>query len=91
MPPAERSAGTSAPILEAARLIRTARHLIAFMGAGISVESGIRRFSALTACAASTIHVCWSWTTSSGTPERAWEARGFLRTLLTQNTDRPTP
>ena len=39
------SAGNGEPcIAEAARLIRSARHLVAFTGAGISVESGIPPF-----------------------------------------------
>ena len=41
---ADRASNPRAAILEAARIIRHARHLTAFTGAGISVESGIPPF-----------------------------------------------
>jgi NAD-dependent deacetylase len=44
MPSADRASDPRGAILEAARIIRGARYLTAFTGAGISVESGIPPF-----------------------------------------------
>jgi hypothetical protein len=98
-------------IAEAALLIRSARHLTAFTGAGISVESGIPPFRGpggrwnkydprLLELTHFLKHPEVSWPVlkeifydhfGAARPNRAhevlaaWEARGLLRTLLTQN------
>jgi NAD-dependent deacetylase len=98
---------------EAARLIRQARHLTAFTGAGISVESGIPPFRGagglwskydprLLEIRYFLSHPEVSWPVlkdifydhfGAAKPNRAhevlaaWEARGLLRALVTQNID----
>jgi NAD-dependent deacetylase len=82
---------SNAVILEAARLIRSAEHLPAFLCAGISLESGIRPFRGEGGL--------WSRYDDhfgNAQPSRArkvlgaWETRGLLKTLITQNRDRKT-
>lgn len=98
---------------EAARLIRQARHLTAFTGAGISVESGIPPFRGegglwtkydprLLEIRYFLKHPEISWPVlreifydhfGAARPNRAhevlaaWEARGLLKTVITQNID----
>ena len=100
-------------ITEAARLIRQARHLTAFTGAGISVESGIPPFRGPGGLWGKydprllEIHYFLerpevSWPVlkeifydhfGAARPNRAhevlaaWEARGLLKSLITQNID----
>jgi len=100
-------------ITEAARLIRQARHLTAFTGAGISVESGIPPFRGPGGLWGKydprllEIHYFLerpevSWPVlkeifydhfGAARPNRAhevlaaWEARGLLKCLITQNID----
>jgi NAD-dependent deacetylase len=109
MPPMPRGAA----IREAARLIRSARCLTAFTGAGISVESGIPPFRGpgglwskydprLLEIRYFLAHPEVSWPVlreifydhfGAAKPNRAhevlaaWEARGLLKTLITQNID----
>ena len=85
-------------IRDAAALIRSARYLTAFTGAGISVESGIPPFRGPGGL--------WSkydprmleldyfhrnpdkaWPNKAHEVLAAWEARGLLKTLITQNID----
>jgi NAD-dependent deacetylase len=100
-------------VREAARLIRAARCLTAFTGAGISVESGIPPFRgddglwsrydpALLELGYFLAHTDRAWPVISeifydhfaaAQPNRAhrvlaaWEERGLLKTLITQNID----
>ncbi len=100
-------------ILEAASFIRGARHLTAFSGAGISVESGIPPFRGegglwtkydprLLELSYFLKHPEVSWPVlkeifydhfGTAKPNRAhevlaaWEARGLLKNLITQNID----
>ncbi len=100
-------------VQEAARFIRSAKHLTAFMGAGISAESGIPPFrgpggqwlkydSRLLEIHYFLEHPEVSWPVlkeivydhfGAAKPNRAheilaaWEARGLLKTLITQNID----
>ena len=102
-----------AAIKEAVRLIRGARHLIAFTDAGISVESGIPPFRGpgglwnkydprMLELGYFRAHPERSWPIlkeifydhfGKARPNRAhevlaaWEARGLLKTLITQNID----
>jgi NAD-dependent deacetylase len=102
-----------ATIREAARLIRSAKHLTAFTGAGISVESGIPPFRGpgglwtkydprLLELSYFLNHPEVSWPVlkeifydhfGAARPNRAhevlaaWEARGLLKTVITQNID----
>lgn len=105
---------SSESIREAARIIRGARYLTAFTGAGISVESGIPPFRGpggiwekydprMFDIDFFRAHPDRSWPLLKeifyGTglrqakPNRAhevlaaWEARGLLRTVITQNID----
>jgi NAD-dependent deacetylase len=101
------------PISQAARLIRSAKHLTAFTGAGISVESGIPPFRGpgglwgkydprLLELSYFLKHPEVSWPVlkeifydhfGAAKPNRAhevlaaWEARGLLNTVITQNID----
>jgi NAD-dependent deacetylase len=101
------------PISQAARLIRAAKHLTAFTGAGISVESGIPPFRGegglwskydprLLELSYFLKHPEVSWPVlkeifydhfGAARPNRAhevlaaWEARGLLKTVITQNVD----
>ena len=98
---------------DGARLIRGARHLTAFTGAGISVESGIPPFRGegglwskydprLLELSYFIKHPEVSWPVlkevfydhfGAAKPNRshevlaAWEARGLLKTVITQNID----
>jgi NAD-dependent deacetylase len=107
------SSQTSASVARAARLIRSARHLTAFTGAGISVESGIPPFRGpgglwnkyaprLLELSYFLKHPEVSWPVlkeifydhfGRARPNKAhevlaaWEARGLLKTLITQNID----
>ena len=81
-------ASSNAVILEAARLIHSAKRLTAFMSAGFSVEIGIPPFH----CEGG----LWSRYDDhfdKARPNRAREvlgaveARGLLKTLITQNID----
>jgi len=100
-------------ILSAASLIRAAKHLTAFTGAGISVESGIPPFRGegglwtkydprLLEIRYFLEHPEVSWPVlkqifyehfGAARPNRAhevlaaWEARGLLKTMITQNVD----
>jgi NAD-dependent deacetylase len=100
-------------IAEAARLIRAAKHLTAFTGAGISVESGIPPFRGegglwskydprLLEIRYFLGHPEVAWPVlkeifydhfRAARPNRAhevlaaWEARGMLKTVITQNVD----
>jgi len=100
-------------IREAARIIRAARYLTAFTGAGISVESGIPPFRGEGGLRSHYdprmleidyfgAHPERSWPIlreifydhfGKARPNRAhevlaaWEARGLLKTLITQNID----
>ncbi len=100
-------------IRSAASLIRGARHLTAFTGAGISVESGIPPFRGpgglwtkydprLLELGYFLKHPEVSWPVlkeifydhfGAARPNRAhevlaaWEARGLLKTVITQNVD----
>ena len=100
-------------IREAARLIRSAKHLTAFTGAGISVESGIPPFRGegglwtrydprLLELSYFLKHPEISWPVlkevfydhfGAARPDRAhevlaaWEARGLLKAVITQNVD----
>jgi NAD-dependent deacetylase len=102
-----------AAIKEAARLIRSARHLTAFTGAGISVESGIPPFRGegglWSRYDPRMLELSYflerpevSWPIlkeifydhfGAAKPNRAhevlaaWEARGLLKTIITQNVD----
>jgi NAD-dependent deacetylase len=104
---------TTALIEDAARLIRSARNLTGFTGAGISVESGIPPFRGegglwtkydprLLEIGYFLKHPEVSWPVlkeifydhfGTARPNRAhevlaaWEARGLLKTLITQNID----
>ena len=104
---------TTALIAEAARLMRSAKHLTAFTGAGISVESGIPPFRGegglwskydprLLELSYFLKHPEVSWPVlkeifydhfGAARPNRAhevlaaWEGRGLLKTLITQNID----
>jgi NAD-dependent deacetylase len=104
---------TSSEILSAARLIRSAKHLTAFTGAGISVESGIPPFRGPDGLWAKydprLLEIGYflerpevSWPVlkeifydhfGAARPNRAhevlaaWEARGLLKTVITQNVD----
>jgi NAD-dependent deacetylase len=111
---ATEAAGNQQPrIAEAARLIRSARHLVAFTGAGISVESGIPPFRGpgglwerydprLLELSYFRRHPqeCWEVLRelfydhlSQARPNEAhrvlaaWEARGLLKAVITQNID----
>jgi len=101
------------PLLEAAETVRGARHLTAFTGAGISVESGIPPFRgpgglwsrhdpACLELAYFRRHPkeCWAVLRelfyehlAEAQPNEAhhvlarWEARGLLKTVITQNID----
>ena len=109
----EAPASTASQIVHAVRLIRSARHLTAFTGAGISVESGIPPFRGegglwtkydprLLELQYFRAHPEVSWPIlreifynhfGAARPNRAhevlaaWEARGLLKTLITQNID----
>ena len=100
-------------ITDAASLIRSARYLTAFTGAGISVESGIPPFRGpgglwskydprMLELSYFRAHPEKSWPIlrvifydhfGAARPNRAhevlaaWEARGLLKTLITQNSD----
>jgi len=104
---------TSSAIHESAALIRQARHLTAFTGAGISVESGIPPFRGegglwsrydprMLELDYFLAHPEKAWPVireifydhfGKARPNRAhevlaaWEARGLLKTLITQNID----
>jgi NAD-dependent deacetylase len=104
---------TTDRIFAAASLIRSARHLTAFTGAGISVESGIPPFRGegglwskydprLLELSYFLKHPEVSWPVlkeifydhfGAARPNRAhevlaaWEARGLLKTVITQNVD----
>jgi NAD-dependent SIR2 family protein deacetylase len=66
-------------ILEATRLIRSAKHLTAFMGEGISVESSLwSRYDD---------HFDKARPNGAHEVLGAWEARSLLKTLITQNID----
>jgi NAD-dependent deacetylase len=98
---------------QAARLIRAAKHLTAFTGAGISVESGIPPFRGPGGLWGKydprLLEICYflerpevSWPIlkeifydhfGAAKPNRAhavlaaWEARGLLKMVITQNVD----
>lgn len=104
---------SEALILEAAKLIRGSRHLTAFTGAGVSVESGIPPFRGpgglwerydprLLELSYFRAHPreCWQVLRelfydhlSAARPNEAhrvlsaWEARGLLKAVITQNID----
>jgi NAD-dependent deacetylase len=104
---------TKSRIKEAASLIRSARYLTAFTGAGVSVESGIPPFrgegglwskydSRMLELDYFLAHPEKSWPIlreifydhfGNARPNRAhevlaaWEARGLLKCLITQNID----
>jgi NAD-dependent deacetylase len=98
-----KSADPADQIRDAARFIRAAKHLTAFTGAGISVESGIPPFrgpGGLWGKFLERREVSWPvlkeiFYDHFGTakPNRAhemlaaWEARGLLKTVITQNVD----
>jgi len=104
-------------VREAASLIRRARHLTAFTGAGISVESGIPPFRGpgglwnkynprMLELGYFLSHPDTAWPVireifydhfGKARPNRAhevlaaWEVRGLLKTLITQNIDNLHP
>ena len=79
---------SNAVILEAVRPIRSAEHLTAFLCAGISVESGIPPFRG-----EGGLRSRYDDHFGKARPNRAREvlgareARGLLKTLITQNID----
>jgi len=107
------TAEASIAITHVSRLIRQTRHLTAFTGAGISVESGIPPFRGpgglwtkydprLLELSYFLKHPEVSWPVlkeifydhfGAAKPNRAhevlaaWEARGLLKTVITQNVD----
>jgi len=113
MSPRAFTAETSTAITHAARLIRAAKHLTAFTGAGISVESGIppfrgpgglwskydprlleiRFFLERPEAAWPVLKEIFYDHFGAARPNRAhevlaaWEARGLLKTVITQNID----
>jgi len=113
MPPRIVTAEASTAIAHAATLIRSARYLTAFTGAGISVESGIPPFRGpgglWTKYDPRLLEIRYflerpevSWPVlkeifydhfGAARPNRAhevlaaWEARGLLKTVITQNVD----
>ena len=110
---AEFASNTKTSVSRAAALIRSAKHLTAFTGAGISVESGIPPFRGpgglwskydprLLEIRYFRAHPEVSWPIlgeifydhfGRARPNRAhevlaaWEARGLLKTVITQNID----
>jgi NAD-dependent deacetylase len=108
---AEIASNTKTSVSRAASLIRSAKHLTAFTGAGISVESGIPPFRGpgglwskydprLLELSYFLKHPEVSWPVlkeifydhfGAARPNRAhevlaaWEARGLLKTVITQN------
>jgi NAD-dependent deacetylase len=113
MPSRTVTAAASTAVAQAASLLRQARHLTAFTGAGISVESGIPPFRGegglwsrydphLLELSYFLKHPEVSWPIlkqifydhfGAARPNRAhevlaaWEARGLLKTVITQNVD----
>jgi NAD-dependent deacetylase len=75
------------PLLEAAETVRGARHLTAFTGAGISVESGIPPFRGPDGLGNRHDPRMLELSYFRRHPRECWEARGLLKTVITQNID----